>query len=118
LMQDIADPVALTCPDCAGVLSVVTAGKPLRFRCQVGHAYTAAVLARKQSAGVDEALQVALRIVEERAELVSRMADEGRASGRVAVAQMYAARADEYRRHAQVIRRTLLESFGNEVQET
>ena len=36
-------------------------------------------------AAVDEALRVALRVVEERAELVERMADDGRRSGRRAI---------------------------------
>jgi two-component system, chemotaxis family, protein-glutamate methylesterase/glutaminase len=59
-------------------------------------------------------MRVALRIIEERAELVHRMADDGRRSGRVAVARMYDTRASEYRRHADVIRRVMLQSFGSE----
>jgi two-component system chemotaxis response regulator CheB len=41
----IADPATLTCPSCGGVLSKLKAANPLRFRCQVGHAYTADALA-------------------------------------------------------------------------
>src|SRR5262249_7094153 len=37
----IAHPVALSCPACGGVLSQMNRSPPLRFRCQVGHAYTA-----------------------------------------------------------------------------
>jgi two-component system, chemotaxis family, protein-glutamate methylesterase/glutaminase len=107
----IAEPVALTCPSCGGVLSQLKAEHPLRFRCQVGHAYTADALAKEQEARVDEALRVALRIIEERAELVQRMAEDGRRSGRQAVAQMYAARAGEYRKYADMIRRVMLQSL-------
>jgi len=39
-LSGIADPAALTCPACGGVLSALKIGHPLRFRCQVGHAYT------------------------------------------------------------------------------
>jgi two-component system, chemotaxis family, protein-glutamate methylesterase/glutaminase len=108
LIGRFSKPVALTCPSCGGVLNTVSAGRPLRFRCQVGHAYTADTLAKEQEGQIDEALRVALRIVGERAELVHRMAEEGRLAGRRAVAEMYDARAAEYRNHADIIRRAVL----------
>jgi two-component system chemotaxis response regulator CheB len=40
-------------------------GKPLRFDCQVGHTATADVVTKEQENAVDEALRVALRIIEE-----------------------------------------------------
>ena len=83
----------------------------MRFRCQVGHAFTADTLAREQEGRVDEALRVALRIIEERAELVHRMAEEGRETGRRAVAEMYDARAAEYREYADLIRRAVLRTL-------
>jgi two-component system, chemotaxis family, protein-glutamate methylesterase/glutaminase len=107
----IAEPAPLTCPSCGGVLSVLKPSKPLRFRCQVGHAFTADVLAKEQEGRVDEAMRVALRIIEERAELVTRMAEEGRRSGRRAVAQMYDLRATEYREYADLIRKAVLGSL-------
>lgn len=111
LMRTIADESPLTCPGCGGVLSQVRSAHPLRYRCQVGHAYTADALAKEQEGRIDEALRVALRIIEERAELVQRMAQDGRASGRPAVAEMYEARALEYRTHANAIREAVLSSF-------
>jgi two-component system chemotaxis response regulator CheB len=110
-LASMADPVALTCPACGGVLSEVTDARPMRFRCQVGHAYTIDALAKEQEGRVDEALRVALRIIEERAELVHRMAADGRRSGRPAVAEMYEARAVEYREYADMIRRVVLQSL-------
>ncbi len=107
----IADPAALTCPGCGGVMSQIREGFPLRFRCQVGHAYTAEALGSQQESRVDEAMRVALRIIEERAELVSRMADDGRRSGRRAVAEMYDDRAREYREQADTVREAVLSAF-------
>jgi two-component system chemotaxis response regulator CheB len=112
VLTQFADPAALTCPQCGGVLSTVRNSKPLRFRCQVGHALTAEVVAKEQENAVDEALRVALRIVEERAELVARMAGDGRSSGRRAVAEMYEERAKEYRQYAETIRRAVLLSMA------
>ena len=68
-------------------------------------------IAEQQEGKLGEALRVALRIIEERAELVHRMADDGRHSGRASVAQMYDARAAEYREYADMIRRVMLHSL-------
>jgi len=111
VIAQIADPAPLTCPNCSGVLSTIRGSHPLRYRCQVGHAVTADVLAKEQENAVDEALRVALRIIEERAELVQRMANDGRVSGRKTVAEMYEERAIEYRQYAEVIRRAVLLSL-------
>ncbi|WFU20855.1 chemotaxis protein CheB [Bradyrhizobium sp. CB1717] len=117
ILADIADPAALTCPACGGVLSEVNKAHPMRFRCQVGHAYTADALAKEQEGQVDEALRVALRIVEERAELVQRMSADGRRSGRPAVAEMYERRAAEYREYADMIRRAVLQSLDRPIRQ-
>lgn len=47
--------------------------RPLRFRCQMGHACTADALA-SATEEVDEAIRVAMRVMEERVTLVERMA--------------------------------------------
>ncbi len=91
-----------------GVLSSLAVDKSLRFRCQVGHAFAADVLAKEQESRVDEAMRVALRIIEERAELVRRMAGDARACGRTAIAEMYESRSAEYRGYADMIRQVVL----------
>ena len=99
-----ATPSPLTCPGCGGVLSEVKDDRPLRYRCQIGHAYTAEELST-QYEQVDEAIRVAMRIVEERAALVRRMAADARDSGRTALAELYEARAREYQGYAETLRR-------------
>ena len=107
----IANPVALTCPDCGGTLSEVNGRRPLRYRCQVGHAYTSKILLNQQEAQVDEAMRIALRIIEERAELVARMGRDATELGRSSTADMYARRAAEYRSQAEAIRKAVLQSL-------
>lgn len=102
-LRQIADPSAISCPDCQGVLSEIKDEKPLRFRCQIGHAYTAEILAAR-GGEVGEAVRIALRIMEERVTLVTRMAQDARSCGRQAVAELYEARAEEYGRYASVLR--------------
>lgn len=102
-LHKIADPSALSCPDCQGVLSEMRDAEPLRYRCQIGHAYTAEVLAARNER-VGAAMRIALRIMEERVTLVTRMAEDARQTGRDAVAELYEARAAEYNRYAGVLR--------------
>lgn len=84
---------------------------PLRFRCQVGHAYTADVLAKEKEIDVDEGLAGCFVVLEERAGLVQRIANDARQNGRPAEAQLYEPRANEYRRYADIIRRAVLNSL-------
>jgi two-component system, chemotaxis family, protein-glutamate methylesterase/glutaminase len=104
----IADVSPLSCPACGGVLSQIRAAGPLRYRCQVGHAYTAEILNKEQEPTVDEAMRVALRIIEERVTLLERMARDDRANGRVKSAAMTDDRLDEYRGSADLLRQTLI----------
>lgn len=113
-LASVAVPSPVTCPACGGVMSEMKGDGPLRYRCQVGHAMTADVLAREQESAVDEALRVALRMVEERAELVGRMAADALRHQRLTIAEGYRRRSDEYRRHAEAIRRAVLASMARD----
>jgi len=109
-LRNIASPTAITCPDCHGVLSEVRGSGPLRYRCQIGHAYTADALAAHIDE-LDEAIRIALRVMEERVTLVERMARDARDTGRNAVAELYEARAAEYRRYSATLHEAALTSL-------
>jgi two-component system chemotaxis response regulator CheB len=111
VIGQLADPAPLTCPACGGVLSAVRGAGSPRFRCQVGHAYAADVLATQQEGCIDEALRVALRIIGERAELVARMARDADINGRRSLTKVYEERAAEYRAYADTIRRAMLRAM-------
>ncbi|PND25956.1 chemotaxis protein CheB [Sinorhizobium sp. M4_45] len=106
-MRTIADPVPISCPACGGVLSQIKNWPPLRFRCQVGHAYTSEALAAETEGAVDEALRVALRIIEERVTLSEKMAEDAQRSGFAAAAAANRRRAKEGRQHAETLRRAI-----------
>ncbi|WP_052077034.1 chemotaxis protein CheB [Xanthomonas cannabis] len=110
LIAQIASPSTMSCPACGGVLSQIAGDGGLRFRCQVGHAYSAQALEMEKEGAVDEALRVALRVIEERVDLVTRLASrDGRRQP--SVAAMYADRAAEYRSYADMLRGVLLGSL-------
>lgn len=113
-IKELADPSPLTCPDCGGVLSEVRDTQPLRFRCQIGHAYTAKALIAKQRDSIDVAMRVALRILEERVSLVGRMAKEATQANRLGMAQMHEERAGEYRKHVDILRAAILQGMEDQ----
>jgi two-component system chemotaxis response regulator CheB len=109
-LRQIADPSPLSCPECHGVLSELRGEQPLRYRCQTGDAMTAEVLASRHEE-VDEAMRIALRVMEERVTLVTRMGKDARDIGRTAVAELYEARAVEYARYAETLRTAAIRSL-------
>jgi two-component system chemotaxis response regulator CheB len=111
-LRAIAATSAITCPDCGGVLSEVRGSGPVRFRCQVGHAFTGRALLECQEGLVDEAMRVALRIIEERASLVTRMSRDASQAGRTSMAEMYDRRAKEYQDHVDVLRKAIMTSMN------
>src|SRR5262245_34861077 len=57
----LGKPSAFGCPECGGVLWEIDDAQLLRFRCRVGHAYSADSLVVEQTEGVEDALWAALR---------------------------------------------------------
>ena len=74
-------PSGFGCPDCGGSLWEIQEGELIRFRCRVGHAWTANSLLAGQSEGVETALWTAFRALEERAALCNRIAERLRQRG-------------------------------------
>lgn len=96
-----------TCPDCNGTLWEVEEGGTLRFRCRVGHAYTADSMLEEQNMDVERALWAALRTLEENAELSHRLADRARHHGFANSERRYMDRAHESFVNAKVLRELL-----------
>jgi two-component system, chemotaxis family, protein-glutamate methylesterase/glutaminase len=72
---------ALSCPDCGGVLNFIEIEDEVRFRCQVGHAFTPIGLAAAQSAELERALAVAIRTHRDRIRLFAQMSERAQARG-------------------------------------
>ncbi|MBX6312997.1 MAG: chemotaxis protein CheB [Isosphaeraceae bacterium] len=101
-------PSGFACPECGGVLWELREGELIRFRCRVGHAWTANSLLAEQSEALESALWMALRALEERAALSERLAERLRGRGHSLSAEKFAQQEDESRRMAEVLRQVLL----------
>jgi two-component system chemotaxis response regulator CheB len=100
-------PTGLTCPECNGALWAVPdpGGRP-RYRCRIGHAYSEDALVGAQGDRVEAALWTALEVLEERAELLEKMASRHGAGRPRTHERLRAAAADAMRR-AELLRDAL-----------
>ena len=107
-LRRIAKPSTIPCPACGGVLSEMDDKDALRFRCQIGHGYTAECLDQEQEDSTHQALGIALRTLDARATLLERMAEDARDKGRALSASEFQARAKEYRTQAETVQQAML----------
>ncbi len=105
----IGRPSAIACPDCGGVLWETGDEDFLRFRCRVGHAFTAKHLGAEQRHAIETALWSALRALEENASLYLRMADRASDSNHEQTSSQFAERAANIHANAHVLREFLLQ---------
>ncbi len=73
-VNKVGNQVPFNCPGCGGVLWKVEKNSSSRYRCHTGHAYTAAALLAEQTEKIEETMWTALRMFEERKNLLTEMA--------------------------------------------
>jgi two-component system chemotaxis response regulator CheB len=93
-----------TCPDCNGSLVEMEEG---RFRCRVGHAWSADALLEAQGSAWERALWAAVRTLDEKVSLSRRMAEYARERGNARLTERHLANAEEAVAAAEVLRRHL-----------
>jgi len=101
------DPSLYNCRDCNGALQEASSeAAPDRWRCRVGHGWSAMALAEAQAkaAQVDSALWAAVHLLDERALLCERLADRAAAGGRTHSARQLRRRADETSGQVELLR--------------
>jgi two-component system chemotaxis response regulator CheB len=98
----------LTCPECQGALWEMKNDELLRFRCHVGHAFSAESLSDGQADRLEAALWSAVRALEEQMILAKRIVERARKANHFRAATMFERRAEEAARNSGVIRELLL----------
>jgi two-component system chemotaxis response regulator CheB len=98
----------LTCPECGGVMWEIKDGELSRFRCHVGHAYTAENVNSALDESVKRALASAARALEERVALSRKLAQEAARQGRNHLARSWAQQEHEAQHELKVIRNSIL----------
>ncbi len=110
IMEKIGHPATIACPDCHGTLWEVKDEKDdmIRFRCRVGHAFTALSLMREHAESLQSALWVALRTLEESVSLNRRLAQRAQKENQLQAASNFMESAAVSEQQADLIKRVLL----------
>ncbi|TMA93667.1 MAG: chemotaxis protein CheB [Deltaproteobacteria bacterium] len=106
-------PSVFGCPDCGGVLWELQDDEWLRFRCRVGHAYSAEGLLASQGEDLDQALWNAFRVLHENAALARRLAERARKNNQELLVEKFETGTREAERRAELIRDLLISGRVN-----
>ena len=110
-------PSAYTCPQCSGTLWEVNDGALLRFACRVGHAFSADSMLQDQADSMERALWAALRSLEERSDLLQRLAARAERQGHPLALRRFREQARATRSNAEVLRNLLTNGRGGQARE-
>jgi two-component system chemotaxis response regulator CheB len=106
-MDRIGRRSVLSCPDCQGVMWEIDEGDLVRFRCHVGHTYTADLMSLALDESLRRALATAHRALDERIALTRKLRRQAEESGHRRLAESWSAKAAECEREAEVIRNAM-----------
>lgn len=107
-------PSGFSCPDCNGVLYDIRDAAVVRYRCRVGHAWSAESLLGEQDQQLEGALWMALRGLEEKAALSRAMGERARERNNPLSAGRFTEQANEATHAASLLRRLLESHLGGD----
>lgn len=114
-VKQLGEKSIYACPDCGGGLWNVNKGgegegKIDRYRCHIGHSYSEKDLIIKQAEIFESTLWTALRIMEERRNLLMKLQDDHAKKGLLTMAKNYKGKADEIQIHVDKMKEVLFAS--------
>jgi two-component system chemotaxis response regulator CheB len=109
---EIGNLSGLSCPECGGPLWEGGAGDMPRYRCRVGHAYGVHSLLSAQDEAVESSIWAAVRLFDQRANVLAQMAVKDRQAQRPRMVSHHEKLAGEARQHADALRALLVKREG------
>lgn len=111
-VRQLGEKSIYACPDCGGGLWYITKGdtgesKTDRYRCHIGHSYSEKDLVVKQAEIFESTLWIALRIMEERRNLLLKMENDHAKRGLARLASGYKEKADGIQVHVDKMKEIL-----------
>lgn len=100
----LGSPSRYACPECHGMLQVIMEGTRVRYRCHVGHAYSADSLLSELTLKVRELLWTTQRAMEESAKLLQQEAERARLEEDAALYERYRRKMEETQGNARTVR--------------
>jgi len=106
-VEDLGNLSKISCPDCGGSLWEMNDNGFTRYRCHVGHAFSENGLIGSMEVSAESTLWIALRMLEERKNLLKQLADREKKRGKRNLATTYLDRSRELEAHAQKLKEIL-----------
>jgi two-component system, chemotaxis family, protein-glutamate methylesterase/glutaminase len=107
VMDGLGRRSTLVCPDCGGVMWEIDEGDVVRYRCHVGHTYTAEVMSLALDGNLRRALATAQRVLEDRLSLARRLYKQAVDGGHRLLAETWADKAREVEGEMAIIRSSI-----------
>jgi two-component system chemotaxis response regulator CheB len=98
-LRPLGEPSLFSCPECGGGLWEIKSGDVIRYRCHIGHGYTDHELLQGQQNDIESTLWVALRVMEEKRNLLQKIARTEKEQGLNALSEDHYRRAGEMHHH-------------------
>jgi two-component system, chemotaxis family, protein-glutamate methylesterase/glutaminase len=106
-IRDLGPVSPYSCPECHGVLVQLQDGDFVRFRCQMGHAYSLSTLLTEVTGSLENSLWSTLRVIDERVLLLRHLAQHARDRQNVGLAEVAERKAHDAGQSSQLIREFL-----------
>lgn len=107
-IKQLGEKSIYACPDCGGGMWFIENGSKVnRYRCHIGHSYTEKDLVVKQGEKIESTLWIALRIMEERRNLLKKMEEDSARKGLTKVAAIHRNKKDEIQIHVDNVKEIL-----------
>lgn len=100
----MGDKALYACPDCGGGLWSVKEDAIKKYRCHIGHSYSEDDLLLKQSEHLEATFWVALRMMEERRTLLTKISDDENRRGLTRMGNIHRERASELEAHIEKLK--------------
>jgi two-component system, chemotaxis family, protein-glutamate methylesterase/glutaminase len=106
--QKLGEQSLFTCPDCGGTLFKMGNGTDNRFRCFTGHVYNEHELLLQQSHNIESTIWVAVRMMEERKNLYTKISKGHLNKGHSMLGKSYQQSADDLTKHIETLKGILI----------
>jgi len=117
-VEDLGEHSVYSCPDCGGGLWLITENNIHRYRCYIGHAYSENDLLTRQAENMEATLWVALRMMEERRNLLHKMELDAKRRGFVRTASDHHNKKMDLEIHIDKMKNILFSAQNNINRET
>ncbi|MBW4528720.1 MAG: chemotaxis protein CheB [Phormidium tanganyikae FI6-MK23] len=111
-VEAIGTRTTYTCPECNGSIWQIGTEEPLRFRCHIGHSFTANVFLSEQTQNIENALWSAVRAMEEKVTFSRQMAERMRNYNLTSAVTKYEDHATNLDQEVSLIRDMILNGFA------